>query len=701
MNYFIFVSALINGIVALAVGSTVYLRKKSHLINQTFAIFCFAIAFWAFGSFWSITTSSEQLSLFSFRILHVGAFFLAVANFHFVCAILGIAQKQKRIILTGYIISVLLLPFISTKFFIEGVSPQNEFALWINPGFLYHTWIVIWLAYFALAFHSLGVFYKKSKGVKKQQIKYIYLGEVVSFAILTMNFLPAYNISVPIYFNILLTGQIIAFGYAILRFRYLNVQLSLLGIAKKSFALIISLGLGLGASYAVFFREEQASVLLLFPIISLATYFSLSGFFNSRSFYRMLGMKHVDDLTKAVDNLYKKRLFYSSLPELLKAIRITFIKELGISTVKIVVLNKNNHKLFATIINYFQKSNDDYLSLREFFPEGKEVEFDRINKLGVFCFPLRGKNEKVVGFFFLGHKPRQNTYTHQELQILKAAAAHISLSLKILNYSADLRRDVAHKTKQLKKQAKKLHLSYRKLKGLDAEKDTFFSMTSHDLRTPLTIIQGYDDFLLSEKFGKLNNKQKDFLSRIQQNTKSMLWLVNSILDISKLEANRTEFNFIKTDLVKIVEEIVEDFQVQCAKKSIQLVFENPQELKLQIETDIKRLQRVLTNLLGNAFKFTPEKGKIILQIRCDKPNFVRFQITDTGMGIPQESRKMIFEKFRQAKNSRGKGGTGLGLSIVKKIVEKLGGKVWVDSKTNQGSSFIFTTPLKPNSQKTK
>ena len=203
------------------------------------------------------------------------------------------------------------------------------------------------------------------------------------------------------------------------------------------------------------------------------------------------------------------------------------------------------------------------------------------------------------------------------------------------------------------------------------------------------------------KFGKLNNKQKDFLSRIQQNTKSMLWLVNSILDISKLEANRTEFNFIKTDLVKIVEEIVEDFQVQCAKKSIQLVFENPQELKLQIETDIKRLQRVLTNLLGNAFKFTPEKGKIILQIRCDKPNFVRFQITDTGMGIPQESRKMIFEKFRQAKNSRGKGGTGLGLSIVKKIVEKLGGKVWVDSKTNQGSSFIFTTPLKPNSQKTK
>jgi signal transduction histidine kinase len=701
MNLFIFVSALVNGIAAIATGSLVYMKKKNHLVNQTFAVFCFAIAFWAFGSFWPLVSDNPELSLTSFRILHVGAFFLAVANFHFVCAILGIAKEQKNLIRIGYVISVLLLPLIGTRFFIEGVIPKGEFAFWAKPGVLYHFWIVIWLAFFARTFHLLGYFYKKSEGIKKQQIKYIYLGEIVSFSTLVMNFLPAYNISVPIYFNILLAGQIAAFTYAILRYRYLDVQLSLLGIVKKVAALVISLGLGLGISYVVFFREEQASVLMLFPIVSLATYFSLSGFFNSRSFYRTLGMKHIDDLTKAVDNFYEKKLFYSNLPELLSSIHEIFIKDLDISTAEVVILNSENQKNFGMLTDYFQKSDDEYLSLKELFPEGQEAEFNKILKLGMLCFPLRDAKNKILGFFFLGHKPRQHTYTHKELQVLKAAAAHISLSLKILNYSADLRREVTRKTKQLKKQAKKLQSSYKQLKKLDREKDTFFSMTSHDLRTPLTIIKGYDDFLLSEKFGKLNSKQKNFVQRTKKSTDDMLWLVNSLLDISKLDAGRMEFNFEKVDLIPAVEEIVEDFKVKCSEKSIQLSLENRGKLKPKINTDMDKLKRVIVNLLGNAFKFTPEKGKISMRIKkCESnPKLLRFEVEDTGVGIPKDSRQLIFEEFKQVKNPQQKGGTGLGLSIVKKIVEKLGGKIWVESEVDKGSNFIFTIPLESKIKK--
>lgn len=692
LNIFLFVSAILNGLVALVAGSAVYFQKKQNLIHQTFAIFCFALAFWSFGSFWPIVENNAELSFLSFRILHVGAFFLAIANFHFVTAILGVAEKQKWLIRIGYAISILLLPLIGTKFFISGVTPNENFALWLEPEFLYHAWIAIWLTYFAAAFHLLGNFLKKSEGLKKQQIKYIYLGEVVIFAALVMNFLPAYGLTVPIYFNILIAGQIGAFAYTILRFRHLDIQLSVLGIVQKIFALVISLGLGLGISYIVFFRREQLPVLLLFPIISLATYFALSGFFSSRTFYRLLGIRHIDDFTKAVDDFYEKKIFYSSLTELKSSIRSIFVKKLGISSAEIVISENSNQKAFAPLVDYFKKFNEEYLLLTEFFPE-KDDDFNVILKLGTICFPLHNEHGQLVGFFFLGSKPRQTAYTQKELQILRAAATYISLSLKIFNYNADLQKEVTRKTQQIKIQTGKLQSSYKKLKRADVEKDTFFSMTSHDLRAPLTIIRGYDDFLLSEKFGKLNVKQKDFLSRIAASTNNMLELVNSILDISKLNAGRMEFNFVATDWQQTVEETVKDFRIKCAEKSIDLKLEKTKKLPLKITTDSEKLKRVLTNLLMNAFKFTPEKGRITLNVRRDEsPEFLRFTVADTGIGVPKNALHLIFDEFRQVQNTQQKGGTGLGLSIVKKIVEKLGGKIWAESKKNDGSKFIFTLP---------
>jgi len=535
--------------------------------------------------------------------------------------------------------------------------------------------------------------------VKKQQIKYIYLGEIVSFSILAINFLPAYNLSVPLYFNILLAGQITVFAYAIIRYRYLNVQLSIIGIVKKITALAISLGLGLGISYMVFFQKEKPSVLLLFPIVSLATYFLLSQFFNSQSFYQILGMKHSKDFIKAVDDFYKKKLFYSNLPELLKSVHTTFVQELKISSAEVVILNSKNHEIFGVLENFFQKSRIDFLELDEFFREGSEAALNKIRELGMFCLPLRGSERRLVGFFFLGYKPRQNNYTNEEIQTLKTAAAHLSLSLKILNYGADLQKEVTHKTQQLETQTSKLQASYKKLKGLDTEKDLFFSTTSHDLRTPLTIIKGYSDFLLSEKFGKINMKQNDFLKRVQKNVDSMLSLVNSILDMSKLEANRMDFDLQEIELLPFVQEIIKDFEVKCAEKSIKLSFENIEKLKPKIKTDADKLKRVIVNLLGNAFKFTLDKGSITLRIKCcdNNSSFIHFEVEDTGVGIPEEALKTIFEKFKQVKNSQqqqGEDSTGLGLSIVKKIIEKLGGKIWVKSEINKGSNFIFTIPVK-------
>ena len=696
MYLFFAITALINGLVALATGAVVYFKNKKNLINQTFAIFCFAIAFWALGSFWPLVTDDPELSLVSFRVLHVGAFFLAIANFHFICSILGIVDKQKRFIQVGYAASSLFLLAIPTSLFISGVVPKHNLSLWADVGILYHIWLAIWFAYFAYSFFLLNQHYKRSTGVRHQQIKYILMGEIVTFGVLAINFLPAYDVNVPLYFNILLTAQVIAFAYAILRYHFLDVQLSILNIVKKISALVLALGFGLLISYVVFFRKEEASVLMLFPIISLITYFSLSSFFNSHLFYHLLRINHIDDFTKAIDNFYEKKLFYTSMAELKQSVQETFEKDLGIKPAEIVLLTPGNRQRFRDLIRHFRKDEHEHLALREFFSKLQGV--NEIRAMGELCFPLWGRENKLTGFFFLGKKRHQALYTKKEIQVLKSAASHIRLSMRVLHYNRDLHEEVDRKTKQIRQFTLKLRDSYKKLKELDAAKDLFFSVTSHDLRTPLTIIKGYDDFLLSGKFGSLTKKQREFLERIYKSTDSVLHLVNSLLDISRLDANRMQFNFEKVDVEKAISDIAADFRVKCAEKSIKFNVENPEKIKSTIVTDAEKFKRILMNLAGNAFKFTPEKGSITLRVRKNPKDdqALQFEIQDTGVGIAKKDREAIFERFRQVQNSfqSQHKGTGLGLSIVKGIVKKLGGQIWVESTPGKGSNFIFTHPLK-------
>jgi signal transduction histidine kinase len=243
--------------------------------------------------------------------------------------------------------------------------------------------------------------------------------------------------------------------------------------------------------------------------------------------------------------------------------------------------------------------------------------------------------------------------------------------------------------------------SYKNLKKLDKVKDSFLSVASHELRTPMTIIKGYSDFLLSGKFGKLNKQQKDFQQRISRNTENLLTLVGDILDLSKLEAGRLDFSFSEINLKTTLQEILADFKIICKEKNIKLTLDL--KAKNSFQTDIEKFKRILDNLLGNAVKFTPVNGNISVYVRNQDDNFLRLEVRDTGIGIPKNQQKLIFEKFCQVDGYLQKKytGTGLGLSIVKKIIELLNGKIWVESIIGKGSNFIFLMPLKPLKDGTK
>ena len=243
-----------------------------------------------------------------------------------------------------------------------------------------------------------------------------------------------------------------------------------------------------------------------------------------------------------------------------------------------------------------------------------------------------------------------------------------------------------------------LRKSYNKLKELDKKKDEFISIVSHELRTPMSIIKGYISLLRDGALGEVKTKQEEVLKKIFNNTNNLICLVNDMLDLGKLESGKIEMHCEDIYIHKFMLEIHQEFEEMYNAKGLLFTIVNHYERDVLVKSDREKLKRVLTNLLGNASKFTPEKGEISIHIeeypRAKK--YIQVRVKDSGIGIPKKNLKTIFNKFQQVANhfQREMEGTGLGLAIVKDIISKLGGRIFVKSVEGQGAEFIFTLPKK-------
>jgi signal transduction histidine kinase len=230
-----------------------------------------------------------------------------------------------------------------------------------------------------------------------------------------------------------------------------------------------------------------------------------------------------------------------------------------------------------------------------------------------------------------------------------------------------------------------------KLMEADRYKDEFLSVISHELRTPLNFIMGFGSILEDEVAGPLNAQQHEHVGRILTGAERMLGLVNDLLDFAKIQAGKLELAREPQLYAPLVEEAIGALAPLANRKGVrlaaQVVVERP------LEVDGKRVIQVLTNLVGNAIKFTPEGGTVTLRALEDGPRILT-QVIDTGPGIPPEQLAKLFGRFQQLDMSKTRqvGGTGLGLSIAKALVESHGGEIGVLSEPGLGSTFWFTLP---------
>jgi signal transduction histidine kinase len=290
----------------------------------------------------------------------------------------------------------------------------------------------------------------------------------------------------------------------------------------------------------------------------------------------------------------------------------------------------------------------------------------------IFAPMMRGDN--VVGVVGVAHHEVRR-FDDKQIALIRSFADQAVIAIE----NVRLFDDIQEKSHQLEEASQ--------------HKSRFLANMSHELRTPLNAILGYTELISDSVYGEPPDKMKTVLERISRNGKHLLGLINDVLDLSKIEAGQLVLTLDDYSIRDVVHGVYGAVENLAASKKLAFKVDMPKDLPAG-RGDERRLTQVLLNLVGNAIKFT-DQGEIVIKASADNGDYT-LAVRDTGPGISEADQQKLFQEFQQADNSitKAKGGTGLGLAISKRIIEMHGGRIWVESRPGQGSTFSLTLPIK-------
>ncbi|HMS91873.1 MAG TPA: ATP-binding protein, partial [Candidatus Saccharibacteria bacterium] len=356
--------------------------------------------------------------------------------------------------------------------------------------------------------------------------------------------------------------------------------------------------------------------------------------------------------------------------------------------------------------NIFKKDGDE-ISQRELRKLGRTmVEYeslqygerkDLMSEYGIsISMPLK-TGDKFMGYLLLANKKSGDIYTTEDMKVLEVIGSELSVAVQnalsykeIQLFSETLAERVRQRTAQLKN-------ANDQLKILDQAKDEFISMASHQLRTPLTTVKGYASMLDEGDFGKLSKEQREPVQLALDGANRMARLIDDLLNVSRMDANRFFLEVADVDMTKVVAEEITQLQSIAESKDVKLNYISPKEKIPEIRLDENKTRQVIMNLVDNAIHYSqPPKGggEVNVSFELDGDHVV-FIVKDNGIGVPVKVQNKLFTKMFRANNAKElrPDGTGLGLYLVKRVVQDEGGKLIFESVEGKGSTFGFTLPI--------
>ncbi len=706
----------------------VYLRNRKNPVNISFALFALSGSLWAFViAMFRMSTHIDSAWFWDKAIYFVGNL-PATAFLYF--SFIFPKQEKPPALLTKIGIILPIFVFSYFTFFTRGLFIKDV-ILTTNGnhatlGPVYLIWMIWFGVFMGLALANLVNKYRVVRGITRTQLQFILLSVIPP---MTCSF--PFNLILPYFGNyrliwigpFSLLGMIAIIFYAIIRHRFMDIRFALGRGAVYAFSFITIVAFASSATLLSnrFFGAASfnttgpliliISVILFQPIFrffeKVASQYFYYTFYSSQTVLTDLGRR----LTQVLELDKLSSLIVDTLIETMKLDRVVVLlrepgngdyqikKNIGFREENGIALVRDN---FLTL--WLEKTTKPVvyeelsLIIRDTFEEEEKRNLEKLQSTmkrieATLCLPLLFE-EKIIGMIVLGNKVSGDPYSVQDIELLISLANQASIAMQnaklyseIKGFSATLEREVEKRTRELRK-------AYEELKVLDKMKDEFISITSHELRTPMTAIQGYL-WMLSEKGGELNEKQKRYLGKAQKGSERMVSLINDMLDVSRIEQERVELEIKPLELVPMIGGVMEELREQAQKKKLKLEFLSVREKIPKVKADADKVRRVLMNLLDNAIKFT-NKGSVTIDA-YQKGKFVQVNVTDTGRGIRKEDIPRLFKKFGRLETSfvtaAEAGGTGLGLYISRALVERMRGKISVQSEVGKGSTFSFTLPL--------
>ena len=718
LQYFLSIDGLITGIIAFIFGLIVLAKSKKNIVNKTLFLLTTATALWALGYWrWLSIYDDKELALFWVRILSIGSTLIPLFYFHWIVSLLGLNKQKKTKILIFYIIVFFFLIFSFSPLFIKDVGLISDFSFWPKAGWLYSLYLIF--IYFYLVIYSvilLFKYYKNSTGLRRAQIRYVLLGSILGFGGGATNFFLWYNINILPIGNVLVVLYPILFSYSIIKHRLMDIKF----VLRKSYVYITSL-----SSVIILAAAIKYILIIYFIDISfwadfIILVFAILAFPPIKDYFYRLGNKYffsslydsrevIADISDKLRTTLETRRIYDFIYEALnnamhfKAFGILGYNEKErvyseqynnnfiLSGQKKFLENEELHKMFigrneAIIVEEIKHS---------FYNKKTKVIVDLLENLKVdILVPLNIK-DKTIGLMVLGPKESGDMYNDEDLKVLRVVSAQAAIAIEnallygeTLNFNIKLKKEIEKATEELRK-------ANIDLKKLDQAKSDFISIASHQLRTPLTVIKGYISMMLEGSFGELNPAERDSLEKVYASGERLIQLVENLLNISRIESGRLQFNYEEIQLDDMVGSVVEELSGYAKKKGLKLGYKKPEKTLPKLKIDDEKIRQVVMNLIDNSIKYT-KKGSITVSLK-KRENFIRFCVSDSGMGIEKGDLSNLFKKF-----SRGKGtstihteGTGLGLYVAKEMIDAHNGKIWAESKGNgKGSKFCFELPIK-------